>query len=308
VVTVLSNSDVHRLVFMREAVEAVEEALLRRGAGEFLTPPRHYVANRKGALTFTIGGDAAEGVFGFRVYGMFPGSHEDDQLVVVYDAATGELRGIVQGERIGAMRTGALGGVAIRHAAREDANTVAVIGSGRQARTQLEAAAVVRRLSEVRVYSRSTARREAFASEMSDRLTLRISPVTTPAAAIAGADIVIVATDSRTPVFYPSLIQPGQHVTTIRLGQGQHELDAGVADRADAIFTDSLEQLRSYPGGFFLADRIGTITDLSEHVALGKPVRQSPEEITLYLSTGLSGTEVIVADIALRKMNGSTAE
>jgi len=169
VVTVLSNSDVHRLVSMREAVEAVEKALLRRGVGEFVTPPRHYVANRKGALTFTIGGDAAEGAFGFRVYGMFPGSREDDQLVVVYDAATGELRGIVQGERIGAMRTGALGGVAIRHAAREDAKILGIIGSGRQARTQLEGAAVVRDLTEVRVYSRSAKKREAFASEMSGR-------------------------------------------------------------------------------------------------------------------------------------------
>jgi len=300
-VTILSDDDVNRLVSMREAVDAVEHALAQKGEGAFITPPRHYSSNRNGALVFTIGGDATQGVFGFRVYGMFPGSREQDQFVVVYDAATGALRGIVRGERIGAMRTGALGGAAIRNAAREDANVLGIIGSGRQARTQLEAAAVVRRLSEVRVYSRSVPNREAFASEMSRRLGLRISPVTTPDQAIAGADIVILATNSRTPVFDASLIESGQHVTTIRLGQGQHELDTGVADRAGSIFTDSLEQLRSYPGGFFLADRIYSITDLSEHVARGKPIRQSPQAITLYLSTGVSGTEVVVADIALRK-------
>lgn len=300
-VTVLANDDVDRLVSMREAVDAVEQALARKGDGTFVSPPRHYFATRKGALAFTIGGDADEGVVGFRVYGVFAGSREDDQLVVVYDAATGELRGIVQGERIGAMRTGALGGVAVRYAAREEAKTLAMIGSGRQARMQLEAAAVVRELADVRVHSRSAQNRETFASEMSERLGLRISPVATPDEAIASADIVIVATDSRAPVFDASLIEPGQHVTTIRLGRGQHELDAAVADRAGAIFTDSMEQLRSYPGGFFLADRIDTITELSEHVARGTPVRTSPDEVTLYLSTGLSGTEVVVADLALRK-------
>ena len=244
-ITIVSNSDVTRLVSMREAVDALEQALERKGEGAFITPPRHYFATEKGALAFTIGGDAVSGVVGFRVYGMFPGSREDDQLVVVYDAATGELRGIVQGERTGTMRTGALGGVAIRHAAREDAKILGIIGSGRQARTQLEGAAVVRNLTQVRVFSRSPEKRETFASEMSDRLALSISPVTTPDEAIAGADIVVVATNSRASVFDASLIEPGQHVTTIRLGHGQHELDAGLADRSGAIFTDSLEQLRS---------------------------------------------------------------
>jgi len=299
--TVLTDTDVNRLISMREAVEAVEQALARKGARAFVTPPRHYVAMWKGALAFTIGGDAEEGVVGFRVYGMFPGSKEDDQLVVVYDAATGELRGIVSGARVGAMRTGALGAVAIKYAAREDAKTLAVIGSGVQARAQLEAAVVVRDLSDVRVYSRSPENREAFASEMSTRLGVSVMPVATPEQAIAGAAIVVVATSSRTPVFDASLIEPGMHVTTIRLGQGQHELDPAVAERAGAIFTDSMEQLRSYPGGFFLGDRIETVTDLSEYVASGRPVRSSPDEVTLYCSTGLSGTEVVVADVALRK-------
>lgn len=299
--TVLTDADVRRLVTMREAIEAVEGALARKGNGTFLTPPRHYFRTTKGALTFTIGGDAEEGVTGFRVYGAFPGADEDDQLVIVYDAAGGRLRGIVQGDRVGAMRTGALGGVAIKYAAREDARSVAVIGSGKQARTQLEAAAVVRNLNEVRVYSRSAEHREAFATEMSSELGLSVTPVVSAEEAIVGADIVITATSSRHPVFPASLIQPGQHVTTIRLGLGNHELDAGVVDRADAIFTDSMEQLRDYPGGSFVADRLDSVADLADHVARGDPVRASPDDITLYLSTGLSGTEVVVANIALRK-------
>jgi ornithine cyclodeaminase len=301
VLTLLTDSDVDRLVSMREAVHAVEGALARKAANAFLTPPRHYFGGANGVLAFTIGGDTREGVVGFRVYGTFAGSGPDDQLVVVFDARSGALRGIVQGERIGAMRTGALGGLAIKYGAREDARTVAVIGSGTQARTQLEAAAVVRDLAHVRVYSRSQERRESFAAEMSAHLNLSIHSVGSPDEAIAGADIVIVATDSRVPVFDASLIEPGQHVTTIRLGRGQHELDAAVADRAVAIFTDSIDQLRAYPGGFFLADRIHAITDLALYAGRQASARAARNEITLYLSAGLSGTEVVVADLALHK-------
>jgi ornithine cyclodeaminase len=300
-VTVLNDSDVDRLVSMPEAIAAIEGALARKNDRAFLTPPRHYLPTRAGALAFTIGGDTDRGVVGFRVYSMYPGSREDEQLVAVYNAPSGALRGLIQGERIGAMRTGALGGIAIKYSAREDATTLAMIGSGRQARTQLEAAACVRPLSSVRVHSPSEQNRETFASEMSVRLNVPVHPVATPAEAIADADIVILATNSRAPVFDAALIEPGQHVTTIRLGRAQHELDPAVADRATAIFTDSLEQLRDYPGGFFLDDRVDAVADLSHYVGRRTPARTAPAQITLYLSAGLSGTEAVVADIALRK-------
>jgi ornithine cyclodeaminase len=303
-IPILTDDDVDSLISMREAVAAVEGALARKATGGFLTPPRHYFTNAHGKLAFTIGGDNDAGVAGFRVYGTFAGSGAEGQLVVVYDAESGELLGIVQGERIGAMRTGALGGVAVKYASREDSRVIAVIGSGTQARTQLEAVATVRDLTEARVFSRSAANREAFAAEMSARLAFAVRPVDTVEDALAGADIVIVATNSRTPAFDGSLIRPGQHVTTVRLGRGQHELDASVADRASTLFTDSPEQVRDYPGGFFLEERIDEVGDLSEYVGRGEPVRKDPDEITLYLSAGLSGTEVVVAAEALRKARG----
>lgn len=299
-ITVLGDDDLDARVPMSAAIEAVERVLAEKARGEMFTPPRHYAALGDNVLVFTIGGNSKQGVVGFRVYGGGGIENSGEQIVVVYDAATGELRGIVKGKRLGAVRTGALGGVAIKYAAREDASTLALIGSGRQASTQLEAAAVVRNLKEVRVYSRSPQKRKLFASQMGARLGLSISPVSTVEEAIAGADIVVVATSSRRPVFDSSLIEPGMHVTTVRLGMGQHELDRAVADRADAIFTDSMEQVRNYPGGFFLPEHIERITELSQHVGDGKSVRSAPDQITLYCSAGLSGTEVAVADLALR--------
>ena len=136
---------------------------------------------------------------------------------------------------------------------------------------------------------------------MSAELDLAVMPVGSPELAIRGADIVIVATSSPTPVFDGALIEPGMHVTTIRLGASSHELDASVAGKAAAIFSDSLEQVRNYQGGFFLPEKLDEMTDLAEHVADGAPIRTSPDDITLYCSAGLAGTDVVVADVALRK-------
>ena len=303
-VRVLTDADVARRVSMPAAIDAIEAALARRAQGRFVTPPRHYVGNERGALAFTIGGDAADGVIGFRVYAMgFPGGSRDDQLVAVYDAASGRLKGLVAGSWLGELRTGAIGGVAIKHAARPDAATLALIGSGGQARTQLLAAAAVRELRDVRVYSRDAARRLAFAEEMTERAGVAVRPAASPEEAVRDADIVITATSSRAPVLDVALLRPGMHVSMLGAKQRDaSELDPAVAGRATAIVTDSPAQLES-PVPSFLAGTpdAGRVTDLASHVAGGPPVRASADDITLFLSVGLSGTEVVVADLALRE-------
>jgi ornithine cyclodeaminase len=302
---ILHDADVSSLVSMPEAIDAIETALARKGRGEFVTPPRHYVPNKNGALVFTIGGDANEGAIGFRVYGAFAGGVRDSQVVAVFDAETGALKGLVLGELLGAMRTGAIGGVAIKHGARPGAKVLGVIGSGEQARTQVEAASAVRSLDEVRVYSTTPAHREAFAAKMSDRLGLRVIAVASADEAVRGADIVVTATNSGTPLFDAALLAPGAHVNA--LGPkfaNRSELEPAVADRAASIFTDSPEQLRAYPEPSFLADtsHAARVSDLADCVAGGPPVRSSSDDITLFLSVGLSGTEVALADLALSRV------
>ncbi|MEX1254249.1 MAG: ornithine cyclodeaminase family protein [Dehalococcoidia bacterium] len=302
---ILKDADVASLVSMSEAIDVIETALARKGRGQFVTPPRHYVPNKNGALVFTIGGDADEGAIGFRVYGAFAGGVRDSQVVAVFDAKTGALKGLVLGEVVGSMRTGAIGGVAMKHGARPDARVVGVIGSGEQARTQVEAAAAVRDLAEVRVYSRTPAHREAFAAKMSERLGLPVFAVPSAEEAVRSADIVVTATNSGTPLFDAALLSPGAHVNALGPTFAQrHELDAAVAERAASIFTDSPEQLRAYPEPSFLegTPHIARVSDLAGHVAGGAPIRSSGEDITLFLSVGLSGTEVVLADLALSKV------
>jgi ornithine cyclodeaminase len=301
-IPILSDEDVRSLLSMREAVDLIEDALRLKARGEFVTPPRHYVGNRRGALVFTTGGHADQGVFGFRVYETFPGPLRNEQFVAAFESPTGRLKGIVFGELLGAMRTGAIGGVAMKYAAREDAHAVGIIGSGMQARTQLMAAAVVRDITNAKVYSRSAENREAFAREMTEQLGLSVVAVATAEEAVSGADIVVTATSSAQPLFPAQLVEAGVHLNA--LGPKfvrRHELDPAVAERASVVFTDSSDQLRAYPEPFFLPEDSCEIEDLAACVARGTPVRRSPSDITLFCSVGLSGTEVVLADAVLTR-------
>lgn len=222
----------------------------------------------------------------------------------MFDSRSGELRGLVLGNRLGAMRTGAIGGAAIKLLAREDARILGVIGAGRQARTQIEAAAAVRPLERVRVFSRTPARREAFAAEMAATTGVPVEAVETAEEAVRGADILICATTSATPVFDPAWLAPGTHVTTVGPKfAGAHEISLDVAARSAVIATDSPAQVEAYADPFFL---IGT-PDYARMVALSaiatgaQPGRTSADAITLFCSVGLAGTEVLVAQAALER-------
>jgi ornithine cyclodeaminase/alanine dehydrogenase-like protein (mu-crystallin family) len=249
---------------------------------------------------FTVGRLAGTG-YGFRVYGTMP-SDEDAQITVVYDDATGRIDGVITGDFLGAARTGAIGAVAVDVMAGPDAGTLGLIGTGRQAWTQLWAIRAVRSLREVRVYGRDAARREAFARRAASELGVPAASAPNPETAVAGADIVVLATSSRTPVIEAGWVAAGAHVTTLGPKQtGAHECPAGLAERAGPILTDSLAQLGAYPEPFFLAgparNRMGA---LGAAAAGTGPARRSADEITLFCSVGLAGTEVAVAATLLR--------
>ena len=144
--TVLTDDDVRRVLPMSAAVDRIESALREHAEGTLVAPPRFRVDVAKGALIFTAGAVTHyDKAVGFRVYDRFQESHASHgQVVVVFDSDTGDFKGVIVGGHLGAMRTGAIGGVAIKHMARPDASRAAILGSGRQARTHLEAAAVVR--------------------------------------------------------------------------------------------------------------------------------------------------------------------
>lgn len=294
---ILTDDDLDAAALMPAAIEAIEAALLARRQGRLVAPPRTAVQfGEHGSLMLTIGGTVgADAIAGLRVYDTFEGPTHS-QVTVAWSAVDARLIGIIVGERLGEIRTGAIGGVAIRHMSAPNAQVVAVIGTGRQAAMQLLATSVVRRISEVRVFSRNEANRRSFAEEMSALIGVPVEAMDGAEQAVAEADIVICATTSTTPVVRAAWLKAGVHVTTVGPKTiSTHELDSDIADRAALIATDSPEQAGAYSEPFFLHEALasGRIVDLAA-IAKGPPAR-SASDVTLFCSVGLAGTEVLVA-------------
>ncbi len=301
---ILDDQDVDRTLSMADAVAVMKQAFLARAAQEMISPPRAAVRfGDKGSLVFTTGGTGgAGGVAGTRINHFF-GSSNASQVTIAWSVEDGALLGAVRGQRLGDMRTGAIGGVAVDMMAPPDADIVAVIGAGRQARTQLEAAAAVRSLRAVRVYSRDPESRARFAAEMSARLSLPVDAASDAREALADTPIVLCATTSRTPVIEAAWLAPGAHINTVGpKGQGQHEIAIDIARRASLIATDSPDQTAAYPNGFFLhsLEGVAPLRDLATLVA-DPAVADRGTGFSLFCSTGLAGTEVLLAAELFRR-------
>lgn len=292
----------------RRVVDAMADALREHAAGTLVAPPRFSLSVPEGGLVFTAGAALDRGAMGFRVYDTVGAGADHTQLVAVYDSATGAFRGLCAGDAVGRLRTGGIGGVAVDRLA-PDAATVGVLGSGNQARAQLEAVAAVCDIDRARVYSPTAAHREAFAETLAAATGDDVTAVADPERAVRGADAVLCATDSERPVFDPDWLAPGAHVTSVGPAFADaHELPPAVADRADAVVTDSLAQVEAYreEGREFLVAP-ERLVELSALVAGdARPERRERgEALTLFCSVGLAGTEVALADAVLDRADGT---
>jgi len=287
--SLLSDDDVRARLTPELAVAGARDALVDAHRGRLVAPPRAHVELRERALVFTVGA-LADGVAGFRVYQT--GVDDADQAVIVWNA-DGRLDGCIVGMELGAARTGALGAAAVDALARPDAGVVGVVGSGRQAWTQLWAATAVRRIDEVRVFSPSEAHREDFAERARAELSLDASAVPGSREAVDGADVVILATCSETPVIEAGWVAPGAHVNTVGpKTAGACETPPGLAEAAAVVVSDSPAQAAAYGAPFFTSREL---IHLGAVIAGDAPGRGSDSDITLYASTGLAGSEVVIA-------------
>ena len=242
---------------------------------------------------FTAGG-YADGPIGFRVYGLWPGS--SDQAVVVW-SGDGRLTAVVIGSELGTRRTGALGAVAVDVLARSEAVQVGLIGSGAQAWSQLWAIRAVRPVARVTVFSPIESHRLEFAARARSELGIDSGAVSEPAEAVRGADILVLATRSQSPVIDASWVEPGTHVNTVGpKTRSGHETPPELASRASVVVSDAPGQAAAYGEPFFTPRPL-------QHLGrflVGRPPTRGPDEITLYCSTGLAGSEVVIADALVR--------
>ncbi|MEV4757596.1 ornithine cyclodeaminase family protein [Micromonospora sp. NPDC049559] len=283
------------------AVVAMRNALLAAHAGELVAPPRASAPLGGGRLVLTAGHLTGEW-YGFRSYDTF-GHAEGEQLVVLHDAGTGRVRAVAVGEEIGSRRTGALGGVAVDALARPDAATVGVIGAGRQAWTQVWAAAAVRPLREVSVFARTPAARERFAERVRAELGVPARAVGDAGAAVRDRDVVVLATTSPEPVIRAADLAPGTHVNAVGFKQhGRTEFGPDLLDRAGLLVTDSPAQARAYEPPMLAAvgPYAGRLCSLGAVLAGELPGRADADQVSLFCSVGLAGTEVFLLDALTR--------
>ena len=205
----------------------------------------------------------------------------------------GEMLAIMEADALGQLRTGAASGVATRFLARDDAHTLAVIGTGWQARSQLEACFHVRNITRVLVYGRNPEHRANFCEEMSARIGHAIEPVENARAAVADADVVCTMTSSTTPVLEGAWLRPGTHVNAAGSNRANaQEIDVATVTRAAVVAVEDLAQAKVESGDLQAAnetaawswDRTTLLSDIIAGKALG---RTSDDQITLFESLGI---------------------
>jgi ornithine cyclodeaminase/alanine dehydrogenase-like protein (mu-crystallin family) len=301
----LSEDDVQRLLTMDMALEAVEQGLRRQALEEAQNIPRTRCQTDHVMLHVLSASAKPFGSVGLKAYTTTRQAARF--YLMLFDGRSGALTALMQADYLGQVRTGAASGVATKYLARTDATLVGIFGTGKQARTQVQAICAVRKVRRVQVYGRDEARRRRFAEEMSELCQTEVVPVSRPEDAASGQDIVITATTSREPVLSGSWIADGTHLNVIGSNfAGKSEVDVATLRRATTIIVDSKDQARQEAGDLLPALEEGAIHwadvhELGQVIAGRFPGRERPQDVTVFKSLGVGIEDVAVAARVLAK-------
>jgi alanine dehydrogenase len=296
----ISEAEVRSVLTMPMALEAVEEVSRKQAAGEVIVHARRrFELPAGGFFHYMAAADFTGGFVAMKQYTYVRGKIRF--LVPLYDINTGDLLAMIEADYMGQIRTGAASGVATKYLARRDAHIAAIIGTGGQARTQLEGIAAVRKLESARVYGRNPERRQKFAHEMTEGLGIPVQPAESAAEAVRDVDVICTATTASQPVLHGEDLSAGMHINAIGANHAQkRELDDQAVAAADVIVVDSVEQSRQEAGDLIIAFRGDQtcwtgVKKLSDIVAGKTAGRTSESEITLFKSNGIASWDLPVA-------------
>lgn len=319
-VLVLREADVRRAIDMPACMDAVEDAFAAYSSGRAELPDVIHldVPEHGGEIHVKAGHLHGAPFYAGKFASGFPSpataTTASDGLVVVFDAATGAPAAfLLDHGYLTDLRTGAAGGVAALRLAPRRVETVAVIGTGAQARHQLDALAVARPgFGRIRVWGRSAERARACIDDLRSRRTLPDDAVyevaAGPRAAVEGADVVLTCTASREPLVHGAWLAPGAHVTAVGSdGAGKQELHPDVAARADLLVVDSREQasrlgeLQHALDAGVVRDAAREVVELGEIIAGRAQGRTRDDQLTVCDLTGLGAQDVAAAIVVMRR-------
>jgi ornithine cyclodeaminase len=323
--------EIRGIVSMEAAVEAVRTGFREWGENAQLNAPRRRIHIPTGVrVSVHQGGVPAVGATGLMTHCEWVKPMANEQVyprlnhpvIVLYDATEGELKGIIVGEitcaelpnnvAVTGLRTAATSAVGTDLLARPDASSLGLFGAAGQAKNHLLALMQVRKLKDVKVFSRNPENRKKFAEEMGPVTNLNITPVSSAQEAVRGVDIVLTATNSSVPVFDGNWLAPGQHVTTIvgsnvGLVKGgftaakRREIDDATLARSHVHGIVSIQQaVQDEQADIFDPIERGVIKweqliEIGEILAGHREGRTKAEQITFYKNNAGQG----VADVAL---------
>ena len=301
----LTVEDVRKLVGMDDALAALDTAFQHwHDAGTENFPRRRLDPPGGGPLNLMAASYPSQGVFGYRAYAIRPAGGSNQ--VFLFDMKGGPPMAIVESGWASTTRTGAATGIASKYLARADAKRLACIGTGRQAVTQVDAVARVRRLDEIVVFSRDKAKREDFAKRMAELTKVKTVAADSARDCVKGADIVITATMSAEPVFFGDWIEKGMHINLIGANSAnRREGDDKTILKADLLFTDHREQAKIEAGEFMEMCATGRLAwekihELGDAVT-GRAKRTSADQVTLFKSLGLAYEDLAFCKLIVDK-------
>lgn len=327
----VTDRNVQQLLTMADAIEVAELALRELHEGNAENRPRHqfYADSRQPDALFMMrhfqGAIPKLGVMGLRITTDVIGTsvHKPELRsfgsFLLFDLNTAGLLAVFHDHELQRMRVGAETGVAARRLARADAKTVALLGAGYQAETQLAAVCAVRAIDQVWVYSPTPSKRADFALRMGEQLGVAIAPVESARQAVEHADLVLASTNASTPVLDGNWLKPGCHVTSIVNSDQRiprRELDNRTFARASLVGLGSIEQSKQdHAADIFEAVEAGALSwqrvcEIGD-VIVGKTAgRTDDRQITVYKNNGLAIEFVALAwkTLALAQQRGLGAQ
>ena len=294
----LTEGDVTATLTIRDALTLVEDAARALAENRAQNRPRQRAYTSSSVIQVLAA--AYGGRMGHKTYTVAPKGRGARFWYTLFDES-GEMLAIMEADALGQIRTGAASGVATRFLAREDASTLGIIGTGWQARSQLEACFHVRNFSRIRVYGRDEKRRTDFCDLMREKVSAKIEPVPTAREAVADADVICTMTNSSTPVFEGAWLREGTHVNAAGSNRANaQEIDIQTVTRAAVVAIEDIAQAKVESGDLRAAnetahwswDHATRLSDIIAGHALG---RTAEDQITLFESLGIGLWDIAAA-------------
>ena len=295
----LSENDVKNLLTVALALEAVESAHRDLALGQALDVPRARTRLPQTVLHILQGGLPAQGVLGYKAYTSNRSGNRF--LVHLFDAASGQLRAVIEADYLGMIRTGAASGVAAKWLARPDATVAGVFGAGWQAEGHVRAICAALPLTRVKVFSRHADKLQAFCQRLSEATGVAVVPAASAEETVRGSDIVGTVTTAAQPLFDADWLEPGVHINAAGSNALiRQELSEAAVRRCDLITVDAVPTALAEAGDLLPLLENGRLharqlVELGEVIVGRHAGRTDAGQITLFESQGMAIQDLAVA-------------